>query len=300
MDFRQLQYFIAVAEELHFGYAAQRLHMSQPPLSNAIRKFESELEVTLFDRSSRSVSLTPAGSFLLPRAKQIVREVDDLKTALSTFGQQEPISVRIGFVGTASYQIMPEVLRVASVERPHLSIEVHGEMVAPNVERSLIHGELDFAVVRLPSENPLIEAKVLRSDRFVLAMPRHHRLLTGGKSPTLKDLQGEDFVAYESSTAAARVLDADGIFRRIVPRRITKVQETSTFLALVTAGIGIGFIPEYAYPLNDSSLVYQQLPGLPSIDLALAWRKGLENPLHSYIDSLMQRVIAGSSDASSD
>jgi len=131
MDIRQLNYFIAVAEERHFGRAAKRLHMAQPPLSQQIRQLEEQLGVRLLNRTTRRVELTAAGEELLNRGRQIVNAVGTLRADVYQVGQGAAGVLRVGFSGSATYGVMPPIVRRAKQALPGLSLELHGEMLTP-------------------------------------------------------------------------------------------------------------------------------------------------------------------------
>src|SRR6478736_3012039 len=153
MELRHLRYFRAVAEELHFGRAAERLHIAQPPLSQQIRQLERELDVRLFTRSTRKVELTPAGHAYLKRAVAVLDAVDDAgqqarRIALGVEGQ-----LTIGCVGSATYSLLPRLVRALRDELPHVEISVRGEMLAPAQLDALLAGDVDIALLRPPVED---------------------------------------------------------------------------------------------------------------------------------------------------
>ncbi len=154
MDLRHLNYFMVLAEELHFGRAAERLHISQPPLSRMIQQIESDLGVTLFERTKRSVKLTPAGNELWQDAKQMVLHMQTLKKRLASYGQGQTGTIKIGYVGAVMHSELPALL--AAFAKTYPNIQLHFEE-QPNL--NLLHelhtGTLDVAFVRtwLQTEN---------------------------------------------------------------------------------------------------------------------------------------------------
>ena len=176
MELRHLRYFRAVAEELHFGRAAERLHIAQPPLSQQIRQLERELDVSLFIRSTRKVELTPAGHAYLKRAVAVLDAVDDAgqqarRIALGVEGQ-----LTIGCVGSATYSLLPRLVRALRDELPHVEISVRGEMLAPAQLDALLAGDVDIALLRPPVEDSDIRCELLRRDRLIAALPADHPL----------------------------------------------------------------------------------------------------------------------------
>ena len=150
MEIRQLNYFIAVAEERHFGRAAKRLHMAQPPLSQQIRQLEDQLGVQLLNRTTRRVDLTAAGQLLLDRGRQIVNDVETLRADVYQVGKGATGVLRVGFSGSATYGVMPRIARLTKQVLPGLSLALNGEMLTPSMEAGLRNGTLDAALLRPP------------------------------------------------------------------------------------------------------------------------------------------------------
>jgi DNA-binding transcriptional LysR family regulator len=130
MELRRIQYFVAVAEEAHFGRAAQRLQMAQPPLSQQIRALEAEMGVVLFRRTTRKVELTAAGTRFLPRARAILAEVDDAVAEAVQVADGMLGRIAIGFTGSATYDLLPSLVRVLRADLPGIELDIHGEMLA--------------------------------------------------------------------------------------------------------------------------------------------------------------------------
>lgn len=195
MELRHLRYFRAVAEELHFGRAAERLHIAQPPLSQQIQQLERELEVSLLERSTRRVELTPAGAAYLRRVVAILDAVDDAgrqarRVALGTEGH-----LTIGCVGSATYSILPRFARAMREELPDVELGIRGELLAPAQLDALTAGELDIALLRPPVDRAGVLTETLRRDRLIAALPADHRL-AGGAELDLGDLRDEEFIAH--------------------------------------------------------------------------------------------------------
>lgn len=273
MDLRQLEYFVVLAEELHFGLAAERLHMAQPPLSVQIKKLEKELGVELFHRTTRAVSLTEAGEFPLPRAQRLLLEAEELKIQVRIFAQGYTRLCRIGFVGAATYRLMPEVIRLSRTRLPHVHLHVQGEMLTPQIEAALNQRDLDVALMRPPLMSPMIEHRVLRHDRLLLALPAEHPLAGVPGGLTLADLRDEVFVCYPPNSAVSEVLRPAFTAAGFTPRTIMEATETSSLLSLVGAGLGVALVPETARPETPGAVAYRDVSGLPTIELAVCWRR---------------------------
>jgi DNA-binding transcriptional LysR family regulator len=182
-DLRQLRYFMAVAERLHFGRAAEALHISQPPLSRAIRALEEALGVTLFARSRRRVALTPAGERLLEEARrlesQLERAVKEVRTAAGGTGEER---LRIGFVSLADYGVLPGLLKAYKTARPAVQLALR-EMLSPEQAVALAADELDFGLLLPPvAGSSRFEHLVVQRERFVAALPSRHPLGRGAGS----------------------------------------------------------------------------------------------------------------------
>ena len=159
MELRHLRYFRAVAEELHFGRAAERLHIAQPPLSQQIRQLERELGVTLLVRSTRKVELTPAGSAYLTRAVAILDAVDDATEQAQRIAEGVEGRLAIGCVGSATYSLLPRLVRALRERLPGVEVSIRGEMLAPAQISALLAGEIDLALLRPPVDwAPIVRA----------------------------------------------------------------------------------------------------------------------------------------------
>jgi hypothetical protein len=138
MELRRIQYFVAVAEESHFGRAAERLRMAQPPLSQQIKALEAEMGVTLFRRTTRKVELTAAGERFLPRARSILAAVDDAVTEAGQVADGMLGRIAIGFAGSATYDLLPSLVRVLRADLPGIELDIHGEMLTPDQVTALV------------------------------------------------------------------------------------------------------------------------------------------------------------------
>lgn len=280
MELRHLRYFRAVAEELHFGKAAERLHIAQPPLSQQIRQLERELDVELFTRSTRKVELTPAGHAYLKRVVGILDSVDDAGRQAARVASGVEGQLSIGCVGSATYSVLPELVRTLRHEMPHLEVRVRGEMLAPAQIAALLTGDINLAVLRPPVSHPDLVAETLRRDRFVVALPAGHRL-ADAQQVQIDDLRHEDFITHAGhglSVIGGLVASvcADAGF---VPRIRQEVRETSTLVMLVAAGLGVAVVPEPAVALDIAGVQFVPLtPATLGIDLMVATRGDAQSP----------------------
>lgn len=193
-ELRQLRYFVAVAERLHFGRAAEALHISQPPLSRAIRALEARLGVALFARTRRKVELTPEGARLLEEARRILAQLERTVMELRGMAAGEQGRLRIGFVSLADYGVLPGLLKAYKSARPGVTLALR-EMLSPEQSAALAAGELDFGLLLPPvPEAQVLEHLVVQRERFVAALPSRHRLATERGKLAMSALAGEPLV----------------------------------------------------------------------------------------------------------
>ncbi|WP_396899142.1 LysR substrate-binding domain-containing protein [Mycolicibacterium sp.] len=272
MELRHLRYFVAVGEELHFGRAADRLHIAQPPLSQQIRQLERELGVSLLTRTTRSVELTPAGRAYLQRAIEILDAVGDAGGQARRIAAGVEGRLVIGCVGSATYSLLPQLVRALGESLPGVEVGLRGEMLAPAQLEALRSGALDLALLRPPVVGEGIFTETVRRDRLLVALPTNHSL-AGQTELTVAALRDEDFVVHAGhgrSTMSNLVenICADAGF---VPRVRQEVSETSTLVTLVAAGLGVAIVPDPTAALDIAGVRYVPLaPAALGIDLVAA------------------------------
>ncbi|MEI5673186.1 MULTISPECIES: LysR substrate-binding domain-containing protein [unclassified Nocardioides] len=274
MEIRHLRAFVVLAEERHFGRAAARLHVAQPALSQQLRRLEDELGVTLLDRSTRRVDLTEAGRLLRDRALRLIADVDRTTGDLAALATGLAGTVRLGFVGTATYDVLPPVARRVRAELPDVRLELHGELLGPALLDALVAGELDLAVLRPGSSTPDgVVVRELRREPLVAVLPAHHPL-ADAPAVSVADLAGEPLVTHPSghrSSMQPRVLE---VYRRAgLEPELVEVGETGTLVVFVAAGLGVGLVPASVRALRLDGVAYVPLAGEPElVPLALAHR----------------------------
>ncbi|MGW9403300.1 LysR substrate-binding domain-containing protein [Arthrobacter sp. NPDC055585] len=297
MDMRQLNYFIAVAEERHFGRAAKRLHMAQPPLSQQIRQLEEQLGVRLLNRTTRRVDLTAAGQLLLDRGRQIVNDVAALEADVYQVGQGATGVLRVGFSGSATYGFMPQIARRVKEVMPGLALALHGEMLTPSMEAGLRDGSLNAALLRPPVASTDIDYLSVAKEPLVVALPSLSPL-AGAGPVAMHELQDQDFIAYGTESVLYRTtleLCRDAGFQ---PRIAQMVGETSTMLAFVAAGNGVAIMPSSVQAFQLAGVSYRELENVPEIELAVAWLRGQNSALlQNFVDVVVS--AAANSPASS-
>jgi len=262
IELRHLRYFVAVAEELHFGRAALRLHLAQPPLSQQIRRLEEILGFALFDRTSRSVSLTPAGRAFLERAQRTLRNVNrDIEEARS-IGRGEVGSLHFGFVGSAMLTTLPAIFRAYRETNPQVRLHLHESFTSKVIE-GLLNGTLDAGLIRDGDPTPGLDAIPIFTEPFVAVLPANHPRAKQ-KSISPASLRNEAFVHYPRS-AGTRAFEKPLALCEQFGFRPDIAQEASHWLSilrLVGAGLGVSIAPACVRHINSTEVVC--LPLQPS------------------------------------
>lgn len=280
MEIRDLTAFVAVAEELHFGRAAERLRISQPPLSNRIRQLEVELGLELFARSTRSVALTPAGLRLLPLARQVLAKVRTTEAVAKALHAGEEGIVRLGFAGASSYRALPLLSRAVREAYPHIDLELKSQTYVYTALDMLTDGTLDIAFSRMPA-HPDLDSRVIEVERIVCALPEGHAL-AGQESVSMQQLREFDFVSLpgDQGSILQSTMMALCITAGFRPRVVQVAPDSATVLLLVAAGVGVTVTLSSVAYANSVSVVYVPIDDInPSHMFAtLAWRHGDDSP----------------------
>lgn len=270
MEIRQLRYFVAVAEELHFGRAAARLHISQPPLTVHIKRLEQQLGAPLFDRTSRQVQLTAAGTLLYPRAVAILDDVEQASADVGLVALGQLGHVRLGFVSSASYEVVPLALRAMRERHPGIRIDLDPLVTGDQLE-ALMQGSLDLGVVRDAPLHPGLDFTTLRQERIVAVIPADHHLAT---KPVLDavDLAEEPLILFPFTSMPGFVAKALEVFREhgSAPQVVQQVINQENVMGLVAAGVGISLLPESFSSVQHPRVVTRGLSTAPTSLLQLA------------------------------
>ena len=272
-----LRYFIAVAERLHFGRAAEALHISQPPLSRAIRGLEVRLGVVLFARSRRRVELTAEGGRFLEEARRMIAQLERAVLELRSMASGEQGRLRIGFVSLADYGVLPGLLKGFKTARPGVALALR-EMLSPEQSLALAAGELDFGLLLPPvSESARLEHFVVQRERFVAALPSRHRLARGPGKLAVADLAGEPIVMVPRDIAPGLYDIVTGLAARagISLNIAQEAIQMQTVVSLVSSGLGAAIVPESVANLGRRGVTYREIADRhPRLDLWLAWPRG--------------------------
>jgi DNA-binding transcriptional LysR family regulator len=297
MELRHLRYFIAVAEELHFGRAALRLQVAQPPLSRQIQDLEREVGAALLERTKRRVALTPAGHAFLERARRSLEQANLAVTAARRAARGQSGSLSVGFVGSATYGLLPQVLRRFRRQSPDVEL-VLVEMGSTAQQRAVAEGRLDLGLIRIPKDraglDPSLAELVLQREPLVICLPRNHPLAQSDPLP-LAAMRDEPFILFpreERPSYSDLVLDACAK-AGFAPTIAQQTQEMQTAVSLVAAGIGVTLVPDSVRTLRRDNVVYQTIaPPAPVSELSAIYRLGDDAPVLTAFLTLVRGLIA--------
>lgn len=282
-----MRYFVAVAEELSFSRAAQKLHMAQPPLSTQIKQLEEELGVQLFERSSRGVRATDAGELLLEEARRIFLQVDQTVRVVQRVGHGEVGRLTLGFVPSSSNEVLPPILSNFSEQFPEVELFLR-EMRPDLIVQRLHAKQLDAGFVYLPLDDPTLAVECLSREPLVLALADTHPLA----SESEVDLRS---IAQEPFILPARYQKIPGLYGQVTeacrqagftPNAVQKdVWLMQTIVGLVAGNIGVALVPASVRNLRRKGVVYKSVHGLsPTVELGVIWHR--EDPgavLNSFL-----------------
>ncbi len=280
-ELSQLRGFVAVAEELHFGRAAERLNMTQPPLSRQIQILERILNVKLLSRTSRAVRLTPAGKTFLIEARKVLRMADAAAVAVRRIALGQLGSVTIGFTAASAYSYLPNLIRAARRILPDADL-VLKEMISSEQIEALGARRIDIAFMRSPQPQRGLEILKVQSEQLMAALPERHRLCAQKRVP-LASLAEEPFIMYSPDEAryfndlVSRAFSSENL----TPRSIQYLTQVHTILSLVRSALGVALVPASAAALGMKGVVLKELhqPPRRPVELFMVWHAKNENPL---------------------
>lgn len=294
---RHLRYFVVVAEERHFGRAAERLHMAQPPLSQQIRRLEAEVGAELFVRTTRRVDLTAAGTAYLERARTILAEVEDAAAEARRVAAGSEGRLVIGCVGSVTYSLLPQLSGRLAEELPGVDFSFRGEMLASEQVDALRAGTIDLAFLRPPVADPALTVTTLRQDRLVLAVPAAHRF-AGRDHVAVADLRNEGLIVHSAQRRSAMYEVVHRICRDagFEPAVRHEVGETSTLVTLVAGGLGVAVVPQPVQALALEGIAYVRLVRpVTSVELAVAHRGDRLEPHLARTLAVVRELVTPSS-----
>ncbi|MDF3065661.1 MAG: hypothetical protein K0R38_1262 [Polyangiaceae bacterium] len=289
MDLRHLRYFAAVAEERHFGRAAERLGIAQPPLSKQLQDLESELGYPLFDRSRRPVELTAAGLTLLEHTRSLLESVELAVRETRRAGAGHRGRMSIGYPSSLAYSGLTQLLRAFRERSPDVAIEVR-ELAPGDQIDALKRGDLDVGFVRGALHEPQLASENIRNEKLVLALPADHRLAIRERI-SLSAVAREPFVFFPRARGPG-FFDLLVSFCRDSGFTPNIVQEAPQIdvLALVAAGFGLSILPESVREQRRADIVLRPLIGSPTTELRLVWRSADPSPAVARFIETVRRV----------
>lgn len=294
-ELSQLRCFVAAAEELHFGRAAKRLNMTQSPLSRQIQLLERILDVTLLERTSRNVALTPAGRVFLVEAQRIVRLAENAALAARRVAKGDAGKVAIGFTAVSGYSLVPGIVAKARSALPNIDLELH-EMVSREQTEALLTGLVDIAFMRPPIVRSEFETALALSEPLVVALPEGNPRAEVGEL-TVADLKDVPLVMYSRKGAGyfhdmlMRFFD-EAALAPVVVQHVTQIH---SMLGLVRAGVAAAIVPRSAIDLHPDSVQFRQLATVPEapVELYMTWKRGNPNPALEAVRQLCRDSLAG-------
>lgn len=281
MELRQLKYFIAVAEELHFGRAAERCHIAQPPLSQQIKRLEEELGVTLLKRTSRKVSLTPEGTEFLRRCKDIRDRLDEAVVCVQDMAQGLEGQLRVGFIGPASLSKLPRAIRTFRDQNPNIRLDFSAKSTTEQMP--MLRGDrLDIAFVRLFGHDTTgLNSMVFLREPYVLAIPEGHAFAKRQRLD-ITDLEGQPLIFNQRIAQPALYRSLIGSFHKagFMPNIVQEVNTEQSTVALVATGLGSALVPASSGVDKRSGVIFRPLDGdLPQWEITAIWKQKNETAL---------------------
>jgi LysR family transcriptional regulator, benzoate and cis,cis-muconate-responsive activator of ben and cat genes len=270
MELRHLRAFLAVAEELHFGRAAARLQMAQPPLSQQVRRLERELGVELFRRNRRHVELTHAGGALVPEARRTLAAAERAAAVVAAVAAGASGRVSLGFVGSLAHGVLPRLVRELRLQAPGVEIALREANTSQQIELLRL-GLLDAGLVRPPIQAEGIEIEIVGREPLRAVLPDDHRL-AGARSIRLEALRDEPFVLFPRAIGPGLYDQILGLCREagFSPNVVYESGATATMVALVEAGIGVCVLPQ-SHAGTGSAHFVPLAGGDFSTEIGLAW-----------------------------
>ena len=280
MKLHRLRYFAVLAEELHFGRAAERLAITQPPLSSAIKVLEESLGVRLFERSSRHVALTPAGAAYLVEVRAVLERVDRAATVAQSVASGQQGRLDVGFAGSMVFRDLPRIVQTFGCRLPGIELNL-SEMSSSEQVQALLHRQIDAGFINAATVPPALDCRTLVPDHFVCCLPNTHAL-AGQKQVPLSELAHESFVMFARHVAPANHDNVIALFQRagIHPRVRHDARQWHTVIALVAMGQGVALVPASMAHAGQPGVHFAPLEGPEHLAIGvLAWHRDQMDPV---------------------
>ena len=295
IELRQLRYFVTVAEEMHFGRAAARLHMTQPPLSQTIQSLEAALGTSLFFRTKRSVALSPAGLALLPEARRLLLQAASLPDLARRAAAGQSGRLSLAFVSTADYSVLPPFLREFREHYPQVRIDLREATTDVQLE-DLAQGRIDAGLLIPPIPDKFkgeLDYAPMLSESLILAAPHNLKALCGKKTMALNTVSDMPLIIFPRRIAPAFHDAILACFRDagLTPHIGQEAIQMQTIVGLVSAGMGIALVPQSVSNLKRPGVKYMPLSDrTPMVETGLAWRRDNASPvLHEFLKLLRKK-----------
>lgn len=292
MNLRQLRYFLALAQDKNFGRAAERLHISQPPLTRQIRALEQSVGAQLFHRTPKGVELTEVGKVLLEEAPNLLAVAQRTQERVQRSAQGLAGRLDIGLFTSSVLDVIPRILTSFHAQRPDVQLGLH-TMNKPQQIEALLERRIDIGFNRLVPITPGIKVEVVARERMLVALPKNHALCTH-ETLSLAELEDQPMIVYPNLPVSGLAQKVAEAFRR-EERRLHVVQEVEdvlTSLSLVSAGFGVCITTAPAARLGLPNVVYRPLysPWLPDIELNCLYREGDRSILLNEMLTLIRTI----------
>lgn len=292
MELRHLRYFEAVAKDLSFSRAAQKLHIAQPPLSRQIRQLEDELGAELLDRSTRPMQLTAAGRFFYEQSAQTLGRIKEVAAGTRRIAKGQRTWFGVGFVPSVLYGWFPELIKNFGLRLPDVELGL-AELITVQQAEALKAGRIDVGFGRLQLDDPAITSEVLMEESLVAVISVGHRLCSGRRL-RLAQLADEPIVLYPARPRPSYADEVIKIFRsRELPIRIAmEVNELQTAVGMVAAGVGVALVPESVKRLHRNDVSYRPLVDLGVVSpVIMNFRTGDQSPELARFRDLVKALL---------
>jgi DNA-binding transcriptional LysR family regulator len=290
VDFRQLRYFVTVAEEGNFSRAAKRLHVSQPPLSMQVKALEEELEVRLFTRGNRGVALTPAGDAFFKEARGLLARLEQARRHARQAAGDDVGTLAVGFVSIATYGILPPALKAFRAAYPRVEVQLH-ELTTDAQVRELRAARLDMGIGLAPVDEPDLEFERVTREALILAAPSGSAAARGTGPVKLADLAREEFIVAPRDIAPGLydLMLSHCRAAGFAPRITQRARQMQTIIALVSCGMGVALVPASVRNLARSGVQYRPLRGKPAqVELGTLRLRNTSAPFHAHFQRALQ------------
>ncbi|WPP02026.1 LysR family transcriptional regulator [Pseudomonas sp. HR96] len=293
MELQQLRCFVMVAEELHFGRAARRLFMTQPPLSRQIQLLERSLGVTLLERSNRQVSLTVAGQHFLRDARHVLSYTEQAGNSARRLARGEAGRLALGFTAVSGYAMVPALLGQAARQLPDVQVDMH-ELVSGEQMEALAASMIDLGLVRRAVGGVGLQYRCVSREPLLVAMALGHPLAARTQI-AISDLDQQPFVMYSPEAGRYFYDCIAGLFAvaGVTPRYAYYLGQTHSVLSMVRAGLGLAIVPSAARELYPGQLAFRPLADAqPQAELYMAWRQNNDNPVLAPFVAMAEAFLA--------